>query len=304
MASHTFEPVAFYNRLGGPEPPVLALKSGDSVRTRTIDAHGFNEREEPVAFKPNPLTGPFQIAGAEAGDTLAVRLDELKPNRSSGWSHRYLAGNVLEPSLVRLLPEQDYARWKIDPQNLRASPVDPPASLAGLTMPMRPFLGCIGTAPADGQTLSSATAGPHGGNMDYPGISEGATIYLPVFVPGARLYLGDGHAAQGDGEIAGSGIEVSFDVRFTVTLLKGVRSEWPRGENTEWLFTLGNARPLEQALQHATSEMVRWLEQKHGLDPASVGLLLGQAVRYELGNVYDPAYTMACKLPKWSLPKR
>jgi amidase len=304
MSIHTFEPVAFYNRLGGPEPPVLVLKSGDGVHTRTVDAHGFDEREQPVAFKPNPLTGPFQIAGAEAGDTLAVRLDELAPNRPSGWSHRYLAGNVLEPSLVRRLPEQDYARWNIDPKSLRVSPVDPPAALAGLTLPLQPFLGCIGTAPADGQTLSSATAGPHGGNMDYPGIAEGTTLYLPVFAPGARLYLGDGHAAQGDGEIAGSGIEVSFDVRFTVTLLKGVRSEWPRGENAEWLFTLGNARPLEQALQHATSEMVRWLEAKYELDPASIGLLLGQAVRYELGNVYDPAYTMACKLLKWGLPSR
>jgi acetamidase/formamidase len=298
MATHTFEPVSFYNRLGGPEPPVLVLKSKDSVQTRTLDAHGFNEHEEPVAFRPNPLTGPFAVEGAEAGDTLAVRLEELEPNRADAWSHRYLAENVVDPSFARRLPEQGYARWRIDLQNRKLSPVEPAAEL---TLPLRPMLGCIGTAPADGQTLSSATAGPHGGNMDYPGIAEGVTVYLPVFVPGARLYLGDGHATQGDGEIAGSGTEVSFDVRFTVTLLKGQRIEWPRGENAEWLFTLGNARPLEQALQHATTEMVRWLEEKYRLDPAAIGLLMGQAVRYEVGNVFDPAYTMACKVPKWSL---
>jgi len=138
--------------------------------------------------------------------------------------------------------------------------------------------------------------------MDYPGLREGTTLYLPVFVPGARLYLGDGHATQSDGEIAGSGTEVSFDVRFTVTVLKGRRIGWPRGENAEWLFTLGNARPLEQALQQATGEMMSWLEERCRLDPAAVGLLMGQAVRYEVGNVYDPAYTLVCKLPKRSLP--
>ena len=303
MALHVFEPVSFCRCFGGPEPPVLVLRSGDSVRTRTLDAHGFDQREQPVGVKPNPLTGPFEIAESEAGDTLAVRLEALAPNRLACWSHRYLAENVLDPGFVRRLPEQDYARWRIDPQTRRLSPVQAQGG-AALSLPMQPMLGCIGTAPADGQALSSATSGPHGGNMDYPGVAEGATIYLPVFVPGARLYVGDGHATQGDGEISGSGTEVSFDVRFTVTLLKGRPRGWPGGENAEWLFTLGNARPLEQALQHATTEMVRWLEAEYGLDAASLGLLLGQAVRYEVGNVFDPAYTVACKVPRWSLTRK
>jgi amidase len=302
MAVRTFEPARWGNLFGGSEPPILVLNPGDTVRTRTLDAHGFDERDEPVGTRPNPLTGPFGIEGAEPGDTLAVRLDELHPNRLTCWSHRYLAENVLDPAAVRRLPEQDYARWRIDPQSRSLTPAEPPARLA-LTLPMRPMLGCIGTAPADGQALPSATAGPHGGNMDYPGIAAGATVYLPVFVRGAGLYVGDGHVTQGDGEIAGSGTEVSFDVQFTVALLKGQRCGWPRGENAEWLFTLGNARPLEQALQHATTEMVRWLEEQYGLDAASTGLLLGQAVRYDIGNVFDPAYTVACKVPKGSLPR-
>jgi amidase len=301
VATHTFEPTRFCNRFGGAGPAALVLRSGDGVRTRTLDAHGFNERGEQVASGPNPLTGPFAVEGAEAGDTLAVRLEELEPNRADAWSHRYLAENVVDPSFARRLPEQGYARWRIDLQNRKLSPVEPAADL---TLPLRPMLGCIGTAPADGQALSSATAAAHGGNMDYPGIAAGATLYLPVFVPGALLCVGDGHATQGDGEIAGSGTEVSFDVRFTVTLRKGPPIRWPRGENAEWLFTLGNARPLEQALQQATTEMARWLEEEYGLDAAAIGLLLGQAVRYEVGNVFDPAYTMACKVPKWSLPRR
>jgi acetamidase/formamidase len=126
----------------------------------------------------------------------------------------------------------------------------------------------------------------------------GATVYLPVSVPGALLFLGDGHAVQGAGEILGQGIEVSMDVRVTVHVLKGLRCGWPRGEDERYIFTLGNARPLDQALQHATTEMLRWLQEAWQLDARAAHMLLGQGVEYEVGNVIDPAYTMACKLPK------
>ncbi len=122
------------------------------------------------------------------------------------------------------------------------------------------MLGCFGVAPPGGQAISTATSGQHGGNMDYRGFVSGVTVYFPVFVPGALLLVGDGHAIQGDGEISGTGIEISFDVRFTVDLLKGKQIHWPRGENEAYIFTVGNARPLDQALQHATTEMVRWLQ--------------------------------------------
>jgi acetamidase/formamidase len=143
------------------------------------------------------------------------------------------------------------------------------------------MLGCFGVAPDRGQAISTATSGPYGGNMDYRGFGEGITAYFPVFVPGALFHLGDGHALQGDGEILGTGIEVSMDVRFTVRVLKGKGIAWPCGENDEFIFTVGNARPLEQALQHATTEMTRWLEQDIALDPTGAHLLLGpvRAVR-------------------------
>jgi acetamidase/formamidase len=125
-----------------------------------------------------------------------------------------------------------------------------------------------------------------------------------VAVPGALLYLGDGHAAQGDGEIGGTGIEVSMDVEFSVDLLKNHLIEWPRGEDARYIFTVGNARPLEQALQHATTEMMRWLQTDYGLDPRSAGILLGQTVEYAVGNVFDPAYTMVCMISKRLLAQR
>jgi acetamidase/formamidase len=134
--------------------------------------------------------------------------------------------------------------------------------------------------------------------MDYRGFVSGVTVYFPVFVPGALFHLGDGHAIQGDGEIVGTGIEISMEVEFTVELQKGKRSGWPRGEDAEYIFTVGNARPLDQAVQHATTEMLRWLRDDYGLDTREASILLGQAVRYDLGNVYDPAYTMVCKMPK------
>ena len=108
--------------------------------------------------------------------------------------------------------------------------------------------------------------------------------------------MGDGHALQGDGEILGTGIEVSFDVQFTVDVLKDKTIYWPRGENTNYIFTVGNARPLDQALQHATTEMIRWLQEGYALNASEIHQLMGQCIEYDIGNVYDPAFTMVCKL--------
>jgi acetamidase/formamidase len=196
------------------------------------------------------------------------------------------------------LPEPRVVRWRIDREAGTVAPEEPPAALRGLAWPLDPMIGCFGVAPAGGQAISTATSGEHGGNMDYRGFREGVTAYFPVSVPGALFHLGDGHAVQGDGEIVGTGVETSFEMTFTVRVEKGRRLGWPRGENAEEIFAVGNARPLDQALQHATSEMLRWLEAEYGLDAEAASLLLGQAVRYDVGNVYDPAYTVVCRLAK------
>ncbi|MBW7885987.1 MAG: acetamidase, partial [Caldilineaceae bacterium] len=98
------------------------------------------------------------------------------------------------------------------------------------------------------------------------------------------------------------GIEISCNVTFTVDVQKGRQIGWPRGENGDWIFTVGNARPLDQSLQHATTEMVRWLQREYGMEAAAVQTLMGQVVDYELGNMFDPAYTMVCKMAKRWLP--
>lgn len=297
MTRHVFAPERYYTTIGS-HPTELRIAPGDTVVTTTVDSMGQDATGEPITPRGNPMTGPFFVEGAEPGDTLIVRLDRLVPNRPTGWSAAALAPNVVDPEFARHLPERPLAEWALDLERGEASLRTPVPGLEGLRLPVDPMLGCFGVAPAGGQAISTATSAEHGGNMDYRGFRAGVTVYFPVFVPGALLFMGDGHATQGDGEIAGTGTEISFDVEFTVDLRKGEQIGWPRGENEDYIFTAGNARPLDQALQHATTEMMRWLERDWKLDAVAASTLLGQCVEYEVGNVFDPAYTMICKLPK------
>lgn len=300
--THTFKPDHYHVTIGSHEP-VLHIAPGDTVITQCVDAWGQDANSVAVTAKPNPMTGPFYIDGAEPGDTLVVHLDKLTPSRVMGWGYPGLAQNVVDPGYVPQLPAREVVYWNINVASGTASLVEPMGKLGTFELPLKPMLGCFGVAPADGQAISTATSAEHGGNMDYNGFRQGVTVYFPVFQPGALFHLGDGHALQGDGEMSGTGIETSFEVQFTVELLKGQRSGWPRGENADYIFTCGNARPLDQCVQNATTEMVLWLQQRYGYTEAEANLLMGYAVEYELGNMFDPAYTMVCKIPKRLLPK-
>jgi len=306
MTTHHFAPTHYYTTIGSHEP-VLRIQPGDTVITTTVDARGQDVNAQQITAPGNPMTGPFYIEGAEPGDTLVVRLDKLTPNRTYGWTARMLAANVVDPSYVPSLPwpidgPKGPAKWHVDAEAWTATLVEPETKLGTLTLPLNPMVGCFGVAPAGGQAISTATSAEHGGNMDYNGFVEGVTVYFPVAAAGALFHIGDGHATQGDGEIVGTGIEISFDVQFTVDLLKGQRIGWPRGENEEYIFTCGNARPLDQCVQHATTEMVKWLQEGYGLDAFGANILMGQTVKYDLGNIFDPAFTMVCKMPKRWLP--
>ena len=302
MAVHHFQPDHYYNAIGTVSP-VLRIAAGDTVHTTCVDAHGLDAAGREATPPGNPMTGPFYVEGAQPGDTLIVHLDTIIPNRRVGWSRACLAANVVDPDAVVTLPrpkadEEPYWDWDVDVAAGTATPSGPETVQGRFTLPIRPMLGCFGVAPADGQAISTATSAEHGGNMDYRGFTAGVTVYFPVAVEGALFYLGDGHALQGAGEIVGTGIEISCDVTFRVDLRRDWRTRWPRGEDATHVFTVGNARPLDQALQHATTEMARWLEEAYALDAAAAQTLMGMAVDYEVGNVFDPAYTMICKMPK------
>jgi acetamidase/formamidase len=269
------------------------------VSTTTVDARGQDHTGQRVTPRGNPQTGPFFITGAEPGDALVVTFDRLIPNRPRGFTGGRVAPNVLDPDYSpSFTDERDLILWDIDYEKEAVRPVDPPAATASLELPLNPMVGCFGVAPPRGQAISTATSSTHGGNMDFNGFVQGVTVTFPVFVDGALFFLGDGHARQGDGEIVGTGIEISFDVTFSVNLLKGKSIQWPRAENATHIMTVGNARPLDQCVQHATTEMVRWLCADYALDERSAHMILGQAVEYKLGNMYDPAYTMVCTVAK------
>ncbi|HXT07071.1 MAG TPA: acetamidase/formamidase family protein [Roseiarcus sp.] len=295
MARHVCEPVILHNALGS-FAPMLRIADGDAVVAETVDAWGFDKAGARRHTPPNPMTGPFYVEGAEPGDSLAVRIDRMTPNRGEGWTFGPVAANVVDPAAVAALPKRERVLWRLDGEVARL--IDPPAALAHFEAPLAPMLGCFGVAPPLGQAISTATSGPYGGNMDYRRFGPGATAYFPVFAPGALFFLGDGHFCQGDGEIVGTGIETSFEVEFTVSVQKGRTIGWPRGETQDFIFALGNARPLDQALQHATSEMMAWLAADYGLDALAASHVLGQAVRYDVANVFNPAYSVACRLSK------
>lgn len=302
MATHHFIPERYYTAIGAYEA-VLTLRTGDTVITTTVDAHGLDADARQAAPSGNPMTGPFFVDGAEPGDTLAVHLNRITPNRRYGWSRTMLAPNVVEPEYVAELPwpppgDRRLGKWDVDVVAGTATLLEPETALGRLVLPIHPMLGCFGVAPAGGEAISTATSANHGGNMDYRGFAAGATVYFPVFVPGALFFLGDVHALQGAGEIVGTGIEISAEVQFTVDVQKGRSIAWPRGETADTIFTAGNARPLDQALQHATTEMARWLQDEYRLDPVAAQTLMGQVVDYAIGNVFDPAYTVVCKMQK------
>ena len=303
MATHRLAPSRFFNTLGSHEP-VLRVADGDRVVAATLDASGVGADGATHADRPNPMTGPIFVEGAEPGDALQVTIEALRPNRATGWSQSTLAPNVVDPGFVPALPPRPIQEWAIDPEGGTVRLLAPYAETGDLVLPLAPMIGCFGVAPAGGEAISTATSGPHGGNMDWRGFGPGVSVAFPVGAPGGLFFLGDGHARQGDGEIVGTGVETSFEMTVVLRVQKGRAIAWPRGEDAAGIFTIGNARPLDQALQHATTEMLRWLGEGYGLAPAAASHLLGQAVLYEIANVFNPAYSVVCRVPHDVLPAR
>ena len=300
MPHHVFTPKTYHQTLGS-HLPALSIADGDTVTTSTLDANGYDANNVVQARDPNPMSGPFFVTGAEPGDTLAVEIQTIKMTRATGWTRQGLAWHVVPAAHVRSMPPREKITWDISPGQNSITLQQPPPELQNWSIPIIPMIGCFGVAPAGGEAISTATSGNHGGNMDYRRFGEGATAYFPVAVPGALFFVGDVHGAQGDGEITGTGIETSAEVTLKFRLIKERSVLWPRGENEHAIFTVGNARPLELALQHATAEMLTWLEMDYGLDKIAASHFLGMNVRYDIGNVFNPAFSVACRIKKAAL---
>lgn len=295
-------------------PAAIRIKPGDTVVTRTKDAANdvFQPTDKTVfprldLTRVNPQTGPFYIEGAEPGDTLVVRIDRISLNRDWGWGASIPYFGALAPEyktamITDPVPDRLFV-WRLDRSRMMGVLDLPNSKIGKVEVPLRPFFGTIGTAPAGKECISSLIPGPHGANMDFNEVVEGVTMHFPVFEPGALFMLGDGHAAQGDGEVDGAAIETSFEVTFTVNLIKGKKINWPRLENNRMIMSIGSTRPLIDALRIACVDLVNWLVEDHGYDKIEAVQLLGQAAQLEIANVVDPQYSVACQLDKRYLPR-
>lgn len=300
-AVRTFTPERFYNTFSFAHPPALRIAPGERIVTKTIDAGGTDWNGKQVAQGPNPQTGPFFVEGAEPGDMLAVTFAKIAINRATAYSGGALAPYTVTPAsiLARTERQAPRANWILDAAKGVARLDN--ADIGGLELRLRPMLGCVGTAPARKEAIATSTPGAFGGNMDYAGVNQGVTVMLPVNEPGALLFIGDGHALQGEGEVVGTGLETSMDVEFIVRVVKKSPIQWPRLENETHIMVLGSERSLIEALQQATSEMHRWLMQDYGLSERGASILMGQALEYEVANVVDPRFTMVAKMRKSTL---
>ncbi len=296
---HTLIPQQYYRTIGT-HPIALTIQDGDEVAISCVDAHGIDGNDQAVTLPGNPMSGPIAVTGIIVGDVLAVTFENLVPLRTQGWSYPTLAGNVVDPEYIASVPFAPGSKlpkeyWDLD----TAAGVVRSRGTHGMvvTAPYRPMVGCFGVAPARGEAISTATSGQHGGNMDVRFFGVGCTVYLPVAVDGALFYAGDAHFVQGCGEIGGTGVESAMrvDVRLAKAPMQSIA--WPRAEDADFLYTVGNARPLDQALQHATSEMHRLLIEC-GADATSAAVLMSQLIEYNIGNVFDPAFTVVAKIAK------
>ena len=304
--THRFTPTVFHNTYSFAHPPALRIKPGDRVVTKTIDAGGVDWMGKSVATGPNPQTGPFYIEGAEPGDMIIVTLEKLETNRAMAYSSSLLSPYTVDPAAIAARVDREAKRltWTIDKARGVARLDQADVQPGGIVLPLRPMLGCIGVAPARKEAISTAAPGAFGGNMDYASMGAGMKLMLPVNEPGALLFLGDGHARQGEGEVAGTGLETSLDVEFSVALVKKKSIGWPRLESDTHVMVLGSARPLLEAFQHATTELQKWLMADYGMTERGAQALMGQAAEYEIANVVDPNFTVVAKIRKQSLPAR
>jgi len=297
---HEFVPTKFQRAFSPFIEPVLHIKSGDTVHTTTVDAGGRDEKGVNRVLGGNPETGPFYIDGALPGDILKVKLNRVRLNRDWAGSDDFLVGRASDAGLARDMKyEPGDVRWRLDRERGMAMPEKPGEHTKNFAIPVKPMLGCIATAPSTtGQPVPAGDSGNFGGNMDYNEVGEAAIIYLPVNVAGALLYLGDGHALQGDGELNGNALETSMDVEFTVEVLKDKKISTPFVETEQYYQAMALSGSLDSAFQQATGNMTRWLMEDYKLTPSEAAIVMGSSVEYRISEVADRNVGVVARLRK------
>jgi acetamidase/formamidase len=306
------EPSDFAWTFGGVKP-VRSVAPGTILELWTEDAfagkvRGPDDLVSKVIDFPfiNPQTGPFNVEGAEPGDTLALHFVSIEPTRDWAASTTIpLFGSLTQThvtaGLQDPLPEVVWM-YEVDRKQrtvtYRARKGDHTAML-----PLDPMHGTVGVAPASFEARSSLVPDAHGGNMDTPEMRAGTTCYLGVNVAGALFSIGDGHCRQGEGETCGVAVEAAMDTVLIVDLIKGATTPWPRLENDEYVMSAGSARPLEDAFRISHADLVLWLGTEFGMDTLDAYQLVTQVSETPVANVVDPNYTIVSKVKKAYLPQ-
>ncbi|MEF8778419.1 MAG: acetamidase/formamidase family protein [Natronomonas sp.] len=306
MATHHLperdDPNEYHHTIGPDADPAVEIEPGDTVEVETVDAFGGrieSEDDKPseVLEMPhiNPVSGPIAVEGAEKGDALAVQIKSIEPRgeqpRGTTCLVPYFGGLTATDRTAMLhdpLPEivkkvavtEAGVEWDDD-----------------ITIPYEPFIGTIGTAP-EIESIQSLAPFKHGGNMDLPDVGPGATLYLPVNTQGGHLYLGDCHAAQGDGELCGVAIEQATTTTISVDVVEDWPLEWPRVETDTFIMSVGSSRPMEDAARTAYADLIDWLVAEYSFDKYDAYMLLTQVGGVRLANMVDPNYTIGASISK------
>jgi amidase len=300
---HDFRPTTFEREFSSRITPVLTVWPGDTVHTTTVDAGGADDQGVTRVLGGNPQTGPFYVENAMPGDVLAVRFDRIRLNRDYAVSDDAVVGRAMGPQFaVKMKDVGKTVRWRLDREKGVATSESPGEHLAAFTVPLRPMLGCVAVAPGFGAApFPTGDSGRFGGNMDLNEIVEGVTVYLPVSQPGALLYIGDGHAAQGDGELNGNALETSMEVEFTLDVIQSKRIMAPRIESATGLMAIGLGGSLEDALRQSVASIAQWLEQDYELTPSEIAQVLGTSLRLRINEVADRNAGVTATLEKAAL---
>ncbi len=283
--------------------PVLRVRPGTVLVSRTNFGPYYTEAGG--AF-PGEV-GPIYVEGATTKDMLKVEIVRVRPNHALAASQVYSDfGGLASDARVRMLNDPIAPRryvWRLDTTRMVGVTEMPKSRVGRMEIDLKPMLGRVAVAPRGEEAFAGLWPGDFGGNMDAPELREGTTVFLPIFHDGAYFYFGDGHARQGQGEVAGTGLETSMDVVLKIDVVKGKQIDWPRLVDAEHIMVAGSGRPLIDAFRLAHVELIEWLETEYGFERSDAYTLLGQVGESSVANIVDPAYTVVAKIAKRYLPK-
>lgn len=295
MTTHRLDPTpeTVVDAFSRDHSPVLTIDAGDSLVVRSLDASGhlspqqFPGDRPPRMFDPSRghcLTGPVAVRGAEPGDVLSLHLVSLRPD---GWGWTVAGGidNVLNRSIGAAGGEASWLLWDLDPDAGTAT------NQLGLTRPLAPFLGVLGVAPEEpGEHSTIPPRASAGGNIDCRELTAGSTLYLPVRVPGALLSLGDGHAAQGDGEVGGTAIECPMTTELVVDVVQDPPLQTIHAVTPTARLTFGFDADLNAATGEALDAMLTWMQSLYDVDRATALALASTCVDLRVTQVANTTW--------------